>query len=82
MKGGTNHVRRIVFGDVVCRCCCDDDLTLHMVKRTESIMDSFLFVFAKNTLYIMEGVICNDLIYYLTGHDYCNCCDRSGMRYC
>lgn len=51
MKGGTNHVRRIVFGDVVCRYCCDDDLTLHMVKRTEPITGSFLFIREKYTLY-------------------------------
>lgn len=41
-KGGTNHVYGDNFGDSIRRSCCSNDLTLYMVKRTESSKDSFL----------------------------------------
>lgn len=41
-KGGTNHVYDDDFGDSIRRSCCSNDLTLYMVKRTESNKDSFL----------------------------------------
>lgn len=41
-KGGTNHVYDDDFGDSIRRSCCSNDLTLYMVKRTESSKDSFL----------------------------------------